>query len=71
MKLKISNINNIFSNKEIDVSEKRLAQFGLTYDEELESIRGNESDILDFLEDSFDLGFNDVWKIIPFIEFEF
>ena len=68
MKLKISNINNIFSNKEIDISEKRLAQFGLTYDEELESIRGIESDILDFLQDSFDLEFEDVWKIIPFIE---
>lgn len=68
MKLKISNINNIFSNKEIDISEKRLAQFGLTYDEELESIRGIESDILEFLQDSFDLEFEDVWKIIPFIE---
>ena len=68
MKLKISNINNIFSNKEIDISEKRLAQFGLTYDEELEAIRGIESDILDFLQDSFDLEFEDVWKIIPFIE---
>mgnify|MGYP006874334172 CR=1 FL=1 len=68
MKLKISNINNIFSNKEIDISEKRLAQFGLSYDEELESIRGIESDILDFLQDSFDLEFEDVWKIIPFIE---
>jgi len=68
MKLKISNINNIFSNKEIDISEKRLAQFGLSYDEELESIRGVESDILEFLQDSFDLEFEDVWKIIPFIE---
>ena len=68
MKLKISNINNIFSNKEIDISEKRLAQFGLIYDEELESIRGIESDILEFLQDSFDLEFEDVWKIIPFIE---
>lgn len=68
MKLKISNINNIFSNKEIDISEKRLAQFGLSYDEELESIRGIESDILEFLQDSFDLEFEDVWKIIPFIE---
>lgn len=68
MKLKISNINNIFSNKEIDISEKRLAQFGLTYDEELESIRGIESDILEFLQDSFDLEFEDIWKIIPFIE---
>ena len=68
MKLKISNINNIFSNKEIDISEKRLAQFGLSYDEELESIKGIESDILDFLQDSFDLEFEDVWKIIPFIE---
>ena len=68
MKLKISNINNIFSNKEIDISEKRLAQFGLSYDEELESIRGIESDILEFLQDSFDLKFEDVWKIIPFIE---
>lgn len=68
MKLKISNINNIFSNKEIDISEKRLTQFGLTYDEELESIRGIESDILEFLQDSFDLEFEDVWKIIPFIE---
>ena len=68
MKLKISNINNIFSNKEIDISEKRLAQFGLSYDEELESIRGTESDILEFLQDSFDLEIEDVWKIIPFIE---
>lgn len=68
MKLKISNINNIFSNKEIDISEKRLAQFGLSYDEEFESIRGIESDILEFLQDSFDLEFEDVWKIIPFIE---
>ena len=68
MKLKISNINNIFANKEIDISEKRLAQFGLIYDKELESIRGIESDILDFLQDSFDLEFEDVWKIIPFIE---
>lgn len=68
MKLKISNINNIFSNKEIDISEKRLAQFDLSYDEELESIRGIESDILEFLQDSFDLEFEDVWKIIPFIE---
>ena len=68
MKLKISNINNIFSNKEIDISEKRLAQFGLSYDEELESIRGIESDILEFLQDSFGLEFEDVWKIIPFIE---
>lgn len=68
MKLKISNINNIFSNNEIDISEKRLAQFGLSYDEELESIRGIESDILEFLQDSFDLEIEDVWKIIPFIE---
>ena len=68
MKLKISNINNIFSNKEIDISEKRLAQFGLSYDEELGSIRGIESDILEFLQDSFDLEIEDVWKIIPFIE---
>ncbi len=68
MKLKISNINNIFSNKEIDISEKRLAQFGLSYDEELEAIRGIENDILEFLQDSFDLEFEDVWKIIPFIE---
>lgn len=68
MKLKISNINNIFSNKEIDISEKRLAQFDLSYDKEIESIRGIESDILEFLQDSFDLEFEDVWKIIPFIE---
>lgn len=68
MKLKISNINNIFSNKEIDISEKRLAQFDLSYDKELESIRGIESDILEFLQDSFDFEFEDVWKIIPFIE---
>ena len=68
MKLKISNINNIFSNKEIDISEKRLALFSLSYDEELESIRSIESDILEFLQDSFDLEIEDVWKIIPFIE---